>query len=461
MKIQDLLLKFQGVKQVSENQYMAICPAHDDHSPSLSIGLSKDRKQILLNCFAGCKAEDILNNVGLKLKDMYDNDERNETNTMSKTVYTYYNADGSIAYTKNRFDKADGKKSFSFVRPNGEKGLGDKKPVPYNLPEVIRAQKVYFVEGEKCADAVIQAGRVATTLNCGSGSKWLSEYQDYFMGKEVVILPDNDKPGMKYAKKIVENIPNAKIVCLPGLPPKGDVYDWLKAGHSMEEVDDLPYLDSLLSFGAQWSRLEPYIDINTGEISAIDDLFCQYDTEKLLSCDPEEISDKILSYKLGSPYTKKQMNALITENVSKLLSLERQYGSIDSFYMKILVKDETQKTLVKELSSPKSPHKFIQFGEALITEYLKNVGYDIAKPDRHIRRILGRNILDCSEHENAPAYEAIDIVAAIARQLNRPAAEVDYILWAYCAKNYGEICTKNNPHCDRCVVKIKCKKAEV
>lgn len=137
MKIQDLLLKFQGVKQVSENQYMAICPAHDDHSPSLSIGLSKDRKQILLNCFAGCKAEDILNNVGLKLKDMYDNDERNETNTMSKTVYTYYNADGSIAYTKNRFDKADGKKSFSFVRPNGEKGLGDKKPVPYNLPEVI------------------------------------------------------------------------------------------------------------------------------------------------------------------------------------------------------------------------------------------------------------------------------------------------------------------------------------
>ena len=149
MKIQDLLLKFQGVKQVSENQYMAICPAHDDHSPSLSIGLSKDRKQILLNCFAGCKAEDILNNVGLKLKDMYDNDERNETNTMSKTVYTYYNADGSIAYTKNRFDKADGKKSFSFVRPNGEKGLGDKKPVPYNLPEVIRAQKVYFVEGEK------------------------------------------------------------------------------------------------------------------------------------------------------------------------------------------------------------------------------------------------------------------------------------------------------------------------
>lgn len=126
MKIQDLLLKFQGVKQVSENQYMAICPAHDDHSPSLSIGLSKDGKQILLNCFAGCKAEDILNNVGLKLKDMYDNDERNETNTMSKTVYTYYNADGSIAYTKNRFDKADGKKSFFLYARTGKRDLAIK-----------------------------------------------------------------------------------------------------------------------------------------------------------------------------------------------------------------------------------------------------------------------------------------------------------------------------------------------
>lgn len=218
---------------------------------------------------------------------------------------------------------------------------------------------------------------------------------------------------------------------------------------------------SLLSSGAQWSRLEPYIDINTGEISVIDDLFCQYDIEKLLVCDPEEISDKILSYKLGSPYTRKQMNALIKVNIRKLLSLERQYGSVDDFYMEILVKDRTKKTLVKELSSSESPHKFIQFGGALVAEYLKNVGYDIAKPDRHICRILGRNILDCSEHENVSAYEAIDIVAAIARQLNRPAAEVDYILWAYCAKDYGEICTKNKPHCDRCVAKINCKKAEV
>ena len=36
----------------------------------------------------------------------------------------------------------------------------------------------------------------------------------------------------------------------------------------------------------------------------------------------------------------------------------------------------------------------------------------------------------------------IDIVTKIACALSKPVAEVDYILWAYCAKEYGEVCTK-------------------
>ena len=83
----------------------------------------------------------------------------------------------------------------------------------------------------------------------------------------------------------------------------------------------------------------------------------------------------------------------------------------------------------------------------------KNVGYDIAKPDRHIRRILGSKALGCSTHEVVPIFETFDIVAALAQEMNRPAAEVDYILWAYCAKGYGAICTVKNPKCKLCVVK--------
>lgn len=65
--------------------------------------------------------------------------------------------------------------------------------------------------------------------------------------------------------------------------------------------------------------------------------------------------------------------------------------------------------------------------------------------------------MDCSEYKIAPIYDSFDIITKIAQKMNRPVAEVDYILWSYCAKGYGEICTKNNPKCDKCVAKkISC-----
>ena len=237
MKIEEFLNYLKNVKKVRENQYMALCPAHNDKNPSLSIGLSENKNQILLHCYAGCSADDVLNTVGLKKKDLFNN---KGDFIMNKTSYTYYNADGTIAYTKTRIDNADKTKQFYFEQPNGKRNLQGVNRVPYNLPAVLNAQTVYFVEGEKCADAVIKQGFVATTLDNGANSKWLSEYTDYFKNKNVIIIPDNDTPGMDYAKKVLQNVPTARIVKLPDLPPKGDIYDWLVMGHTVTEVDKLP-----------------------------------------------------------------------------------------------------------------------------------------------------------------------------------------------------------------------------
>ena len=92
-----------------------------------------------------------------------------------------------------------------------------------------------------------------------------------------------------------------------------------------------------------------------------------------------------------------------------------------------------------------------EMGIALNAEYLRNVGYDIAKPYRHIRRILGSKILGCSDNEIVSEFEALDIVKAIADTLHKTTAETDYILWSYCAKGYGEVCTANKPKCDKCI----------
>ncbi len=209
---------------------------------------------------------------------------------------------------------------------------------------------------------------------------------------------------------------------------------------------------SMLTSGAPWNRVEPHIDIQTGRIAILDEIFYQYDVDKLLSAAPAEFVSKITAQELGTPYLKKQMYALANVNIEKLLTLEKEYGSVDNFYQSIIHTDSTMKTLVKELSAVGKPHKFAQLGEALTAEYLRNIGYDIAKPDRHICRVLGSKYLACSESEIAPVYETFDIVANIAKELNKPVAEVDYILWSYCANGYGEICTAKNPKCKKCVV---------
>ena len=213
---------------------------------------------------------------------------------------------------------------------------------------------------------------------------------------------------------------------------------------------------SMLTSGASWNRLEPHIDIETGQIPIIDDIFYQYDISSLQNADPTELRNRIKEYNLGTPYLKKQTEAIIKVNIGKLLLINEKYGSIDNFYQSLADKNDNLKTLVRELSTAGKPYKFAQLGEALTAEYLKNVGYDIGKPDRHIRRILDSKHLGCSKHQNVPPYEAIDIIADIAKRLNKSAAETDYILWSYCANGFGEVCTKHKPNCGKCVTEINC-----
>ncbi|MCC8046578.1 MAG: hypothetical protein LIP12_14000 [Clostridiales bacterium] len=138
-------------------------------------------------------------------------------------------------------------------------------------------------------------------------------------------------------------------------------------------------------------------------------------------------------------------------NIPKLQAIDKEYRGIDNFYNSIIgTEGSGLKKLIQTLSGSGSKYKMAQLGEALTSEYLRNVGYDIPKPDTHIRRILGRGILGCSDAETVSVFEAFDIISEIAQVMNWPLAKVDYILWSYCADGYGEICTVH-PKCDQCI----------
>ena len=68
MTVEELLPRLDTVRRSSRG-YMARCPAHQDKSPSLSIGEGADR--ILLHCFALCEKRDIVAALGLTMADLF------------------------------------------------------------------------------------------------------------------------------------------------------------------------------------------------------------------------------------------------------------------------------------------------------------------------------------------------------------------------------------------------------
>jgi hypothetical protein len=60
-----LLDRLQRVRPTGRGSWLARCPAHDDKTPSLSIRETNDGT-VLINCFAGCGAGDVLDALGLQ-----------------------------------------------------------------------------------------------------------------------------------------------------------------------------------------------------------------------------------------------------------------------------------------------------------------------------------------------------------------------------------------------------------
>jgi hypothetical protein len=65
-----ILSRLSGVKSTGRDTWAAKCPAHKDRSPSLTVKALDDR--VLLHCFAGCGAIDVLDALGLAWVDLYD-----------------------------------------------------------------------------------------------------------------------------------------------------------------------------------------------------------------------------------------------------------------------------------------------------------------------------------------------------------------------------------------------------
>lgn len=261
--------------------WSARCPAHPDQQPSLSIA-EGDGGRALVRCHAGCTTEAIVAAVGLRLADLMPADrvdadtnrprprktgivststgrtgrtyptardaaaELERRHGKPSAMWTYRDAQGEPVGLICRWDKPTGKDIRPISR-NGDAwiigGMPEPRPL-YRLPELGDARRVFVTEGEKAADAAQSLGSTATTSPHGSKSAEKADWTS-LAGKEVVILPDNDKAGQAYAEAVSEILakltpaPTVKVVELPGLPKGGDIVEWIDAYGDAAEPDEL------------------------------------------------------------------------------------------------------------------------------------------------------------------------------------------------------------------------------
>jgi len=282
------ILSGHGAMQSSNrDQFLALCPVHEDSSPSLSVSWKSDHSggYTLVHCF-GCSAtaQDIVDALGLTLADLYDEPMERTPRTSPRVgrspqqraagprrgklgrlpallgvspapevshtwesvrTYPYLNAGGDLVQevVRERCSSCEEPhKRFRqvFLTAKGARVKTKPEgfaPVLYRLPEVLVAvaagTPVWLVEGEKDAETAEQQGLVATTNTQGADS-FPAGMAEVFRGATVHVVLDRDQAGYERGVSLHQRLTAVGatvVLLLPGTTErKSDLTDHVDGG---------------------------------------------------------------------------------------------------------------------------------------------------------------------------------------------------------------------------------------
>lgn len=240
----------------SSTGVMVQCPAHEDKTASLAVSPGKEGR-VVLKCFAGCPSVDVVRALGLTMKDLFpetpakpfhlNGNVKNsifgksplpavKVKPVIEKTYSYTDALGRELFQAVRLKPKDFRQRHQ-VDGKWIWKMDGVERVLYRLPEVMKATKVWIVEGEKDADNLVAIGFCAT-CNVGGAGKWLDGYTTCLAGKEIILCGDNDKPGQDHVDLVYDSVAakarSVKIIKLPA--PHKDVSDLIAADPNHKET---------------------------------------------------------------------------------------------------------------------------------------------------------------------------------------------------------------------------------
>jgi putative DNA primase/helicase len=227
------LARLKGVRR-NGSGWQALCPAHEDRNPSLSVHERDGR--ILLFCHAGCTPEAVCSALGIELCELFTDATPQSSGARVAATYDYVDEHGKLLFQVVRYEP----KGFRQRRRDGKGGwhwnLSGTRRVLYGLPEVLAAKSVLIVEGEKDVETARKLGFVAT-CNPGGAGKWREEYSESLRGKRIAIIADADEPGRKHAQQVASSLAvksaSLKVLELPGAK---DLSEWVEHGGTRDAL---------------------------------------------------------------------------------------------------------------------------------------------------------------------------------------------------------------------------------
>jgi hypothetical protein len=229
-----------------------LCPFHPDKNPSFHVFAGNDgiwRAHDFHDNFTGtiidlkARLEKLSAQEAIKeLFAEFGDPERPKETRRIVAEYSYTDEAGEELFRIVRFDPK------GFV---ADRKLDGIRRVPFNLPQVIKAESVWLVEGEKDALNISKLGLVGTTFSNGIKS-WKPEFAEFFKGKRVRLCLDQDEEGRAGIAPRIQDLSGiaseVKVIELPGLDGsdgKKDVSDWIELQDAASNDDLRAQLEAI------------------------------------------------------------------------------------------------------------------------------------------------------------------------------------------------------------------------
>ena len=204
---------------------------------------------------------------------------------------------------------------------------------------------------------------------------------------------------------------------------------------------------AVLSSNTDWSKIERI----QGELS---DRFLGFSLEWYAGLPDSEIGNRFVPWfkdkKAGSVTLARSLVELI-DTARKLLEHSRAHGTAEDYFLSLMDRCGGDPKQVALCLGCAGEYKLPSFGVPLAAEALKNLGFDVAKPDRHVMRAVGSFGLvhfgrwsdeRARRKERAPPaptperqLSAMATVEKIAEAAGEPVVFVDNAIWLLCAKS--------------------------